>query len=261
MKQISHEDLLPLNLFSGKYPICIDLVYAKATHLDNNFVGLYHPSATMLWMHKDLVPILLLSSVICSHSLRWVIKVNDCLRPVEAQAKMAEYGYNPMLVAPPGAGAHPRAMAVDIEPMSEDGELVDMGTPFDSFTRDLAYNPAAREFTDFKAHSAQEILDIRANRAALETAMRIAADAFYQTILPLPQEWWDFRFIERKQPSGARGMFWNDYSPLSEASLPPYMRLVGEPTPPPAAVVGQWEVQAAEIDADVRRRAEALRVL
>lgn len=152
MQKLNVNDIIPLNTFLDDQPIAIDVVYAKADHPDNLFKDLYSPHAEIMWAHKDIAAITLKAAQICHHLYGWTMKINDCLRPVEAQEAMETYGYDPSLVSLPGSGAHPRAMAIDIEPMDENGDRVYMGTSFDYFEQDATKgNPAARNYTRFEA--------------------------------------------------------------------------------------------------------------
>jgi len=216
MQNLDVNEIVPLNLLAQNFPIDIDVVYAKPDHPDNHFKGLYHPDAQIMWAHKEIAAVTLLAANIAHDQFGWRFKINDCLRPVEAQEGMAKYGYDPSLVSTPGSGAHPRAMAIDIEPIDQNGQTVPMGTPFDYFTDDITDNPAARDYTRFQGSAAQ-VAQIWSNRAKLEFAMRFAATTLGQEILPLPQEFWDFREVEEK---------WAQYAPLREADLLPCQRLI-----------------------------------
>ncbi len=113
------------------------------------------------------------------------------------------------LISDPGQGGHPRGMAVDIVLETQDGRLVDMGTRFDYFSPDPAINPARRGFPGLTDEA-------RRNRQILEDAMVAAARNLGKPLLPLPSEWWDFRFP---------GVYSGRYAPLSDRDLPPDMRM------------------------------------
>ena len=251
MKKIEAGDFIPLNIFEGVYPVVVDLVYACKGHPDNRFPGLYHADASLLWMHQDLLPVVLLAAKLCHAQHGWLLKVNDGFRPVEAQQRMAAYGYDPQLVSSPGAGAHPRGMAVDLQPVDRNGEPVDMGTPFDYFTSDPQDNPAARDRMWFTGRGSHGAAQIRAHREALTTAMRIAAEAFGQRLLPLPQEWWDFRFEEGRDGRRDGATYWGDYEPVSEKDLPAYMRLVEQPGSLSTNAMKKWRQDFRRIDSAV----------
>jgi len=113
------------------------------------------------------------------------------------------------LLSPPGKGGHPRGMAVDIVLVDKQGKEADMGTAFDYLTPDRANNPAARSYKNFS----KEIL---ANRQLLEGCMMQAAAECGVGLLPLPQEWWDFRFLPDHS---------NRYAPVHDRDLPAHMRV------------------------------------
>lgn len=218
MKTIDPQSLVPMDNFTQEYPLRIDLAYARA---DNLLLkeAIYRPDAR-LWLHQDLAKIVCRAAKICfeKHGFRFVL--HDGLRTVEAQARMLttecvkqnqHWLEVPRLLSPPGSGGHPRAMAVDISLEMADGKPVDMGTAFDFLAADPGpeKNPAHR---DYPGHSAA----IMQNRAALTGAMLAAAQEAGIEILPLPQEWWDFRY-----PAA----LYEQYAPLSDADLPPDMRM------------------------------------
>lgn len=214
MKKINPGDLIPLDIFEASEPIKIDLVYAKADHPRNIFgEALYHNQAR-LWAHKDMAAITLLVSRLLHKNHDWTLEIYDCLRPVDTQQAMQETKIvkeNPdwmegefPLLSKPGMRGHPRAMAIDVGPITNDGSKIDMGTPFDDMSE-----KSARDFTGFK----NEILEDRKN---LETAFINSAKALNLPILPLPNEWWDFRFPNN---------YTEKFSPLSDADLPPQMQM------------------------------------
>lgn len=220
---VSH--LIAFDMFRDDFPIAIDCVYADATHPENFFKTALYKKEARIWGHIDVVAITLLASRIIHEQAHYITQIKDCLRPIEAQRAMGETDIvkqNPhwlsppvQLISKPGMGGHPRGMAVDIVLIDNNGQAVDMGTPFDYFTPDPDNNPAARDFKDLP----QEILD---NRALLENAMVKAAHLLGHEIMPLPEEWWDFRFL----PS-----VYNQYDPLSDTDLPSMMRMCDTQAP------------------------------
>lgn len=223
MQKLNINDIIPLNAFAQSHPIQIEVVYALKGHEDNHFPNLYAPEAKILWAHRDIAAVTLRAAQICQSLYGWsCLKIYDCLRPVEAQEAMEEFGYDASLVSLPGFGAHPRAMAIDIEPLDAGGVPVNMGTRFDEFAADPEKdNPAARHYTKFSNDIALN-QEIWTNRHKLEFAMRQAATLLGREILPLPQEWWDFR--EEKQ-------VWEQWAPLREADLHPFQRLINVDAP------------------------------
>ncbi len=203
-----------MDIFVDREPLEIDLVYANARHTNNIFgEALYHDKAK-LWAHKDIAIITLLAARILNRQKNYRFSLKDCLRTTDAQAAMNETKIvkdNPhwleepnRMVSPPGNGAHPRGMAIDVCVLDTDGMQVDMGTAFDEM------DPKSyRSCTDLP----EEILH---NRKLLEDAFTSSAQTLGVAFLPLPEEWWDFRF-----PAGK----YDSYEPLSDAHLPPQMQM------------------------------------
>lgn len=203
-KTLQSKDLVPMDLYEQDHPIQIDLAYAQD---DNRLFGtrIYRSNAR-LWLHQDLAKIVCTASRDIFSQTGKSIILYDGLRTTDAQNAMLKtqrvrnnphWLKEPRLLSPPGAGAHPRAMAVDMSIAN-----LHMGTDFDDLSkrahRDYAHPP-----------------EIMRNREILSHAMINAAKILKIPLLPLPQEWWDFRF-----PPDV----YEDYAPLSDTDLPPEMR-------------------------------------
>ncbi|MCB1563933.1 MAG: D-Ala-D-Ala dipeptidase [Alphaproteobacteria bacterium] len=215
--RVQSETLIPMEPFADKLPLRVELAYARE---DNTLFGerIYRPQAR-LFLYKDL------AEIVCGAAARlgragYRLILYDGLRTMEAQARMLETARvranphwleEPRLLSPPGAGAHPRGMAVDCGVETEKGVLLNMGTVFD-FLADSsapAHNPAHRDYP----HLSEEV---RRNRAVLDMVMRESAVSLGSDLFPLPQEWWDFRL----PPS-----FYERFAPLSDSDLPEEMRM------------------------------------
>lgn len=216
VKKINPADLVPMDIFVGREPIQIDLVYAQKNHPRNIFeTALYHNEAR-LWAHKDIAAITLLTARHLHQTYQYTLEIQDCLRTVEAQEAMQEtkivkqhpeWMEEPdRLLAPPGAGGHPRAMAIDVRLIDKEGNPVDMGTEFDHMDES-----AHRHYDGFSA-------DILKNRKILEDAYMNSAQKLKLPFLPLPSEWWDFRFPPQ---------YTREFAPLQEIDLPPQMQMTG----------------------------------
>lgn len=214
MDKISPADLVPMDLFEKTEPIKIDLVYANANHPRNIFgEALYHSKAR-LWAHKNIAAITLIAARKLKNDHDYILEVKDCLRTTEAQTAMGKTQIvkdNPdwleepnRMVSPSGSGAHPRAMAIDVCVFNKDGNQIDMGTPFDDMVPESYRNCAT--LSD----------EIKQNRKTLENAFMFGANKLDMDFLPLPSEWWDFRF-----PSKTYSL----YEALSDADLPPQMQM------------------------------------
>lgn len=216
---VTADDLVPLEDYQTSHPLRVDLVYAQGTHRDNMFGGAIYRADAQMLCHRKFLPVILTAANLCHAQSGLSFELKDCLRTVEAQEKMRETDIvkaNPhwlvepnRLLSPPGKGGHPRGMAVDIILLDANGDEVDMGTRFDYLTPDPARNPAARSFRDLP----QDVLD---RRQLLEDCMMQAAAQHDLPLLPLPQEWWDFRF-----PLDLYGL----YAPVNDADMPPALRM------------------------------------
>ena len=216
-KTTSPENLIPMDIFIGREPVKIDLVYAQKDHPHNIFkTDLYHANAR-LWAHKDVATILLLAARALNKNYNYTIEIQDCLRTVDTQRKMhktdivkahPEWAQEPnRLLAPPGAGGHPHALAVDLRLLNKEGQEVDMGTTFDTMTEQ-----SHRNYTGFS----EEILN---NRQILEEAFVQSAKKLNHLFIPLPSEWWDFRFTHERT---------RQIEPLEDADLPPQMQMTNK---------------------------------
>ena len=219
MQLINPETLRSMNALSGRYPIKVDLVYARSDNL--LFGEQIYRSTAELWLHEDLAAIVIEAAQRCHDRTGYQFVLYDGLRTVDAQEKMLHtrrvqqnphWLEEPRLLSPPGKGGHPRGMAIDIGLENQNGSLLDMGTPFDF----LAHNPAPdanMAHRNYPGLSAQ----VASNRAILTDAMTHAARSLNLPLLPLPQEWWDFRL-----PADV----YNQYAPLRDRDLPSPMRMV-----------------------------------
>lgn len=224
MKKIDPARFVPMDIFEDTGWLRVDLAYAGRA----SFCGpIYRPGAR-LWLHDDLAAVTLLAArtVHEKHGLRLV--VYDGLRTVTAQEVMLETPVvraNPhwlegddRVLSSPGMGGHPRGMAVDVSLEDAAGLLLDMGTDFDEFPAGSAgpeHNRAHRAYAGLPQV-------VKESRAILESAMTAAADTLGLPLLPLPVEWWDFRFpadIVRA------------HAPVDDRDLPPQMRMTAAHLP------------------------------
>lgn len=220
MKHLAPDDFLKLDSCADTYPIRIDLAYAF-DRPPNIFGAIYHSQAR-LWIYKPLGETVLEAAKHIYDTKRLFIVAYDSLRTSDAQAAMMKTDIvkaHPQwleepnrLLSPPGAGAHPRGMAVDVTLAREDGSLLDMGTVFDHLSEisDADHNPAHRFYRHLKEEH-------RANRELLNEAMLHGAQKAGIDLHLLESEWWDFRLPRA---------YYEQYAPLSDADLPPEMRMV-----------------------------------
>jgi D-alanyl-D-alanine dipeptidase len=199
----------------------VDVVYAQAAHPENMFKqSVYRDNAPFI-LHQSFAELVLKAAQNLWQNHRLISVLKDGLRPIEAQQAMQETDIakqNPhwfedgpkRLLSPPGRGAHPRGMAVDIVLLDENLVPLDMGTPFDYLTPDPSNNPAARDYPHLSDA-------VKRNRALLDDAMMKAAKQLGLPLIPLPLEWWDFRYT---------GEFYNQYEPISDSELPPHLKMM-----------------------------------
>lgn len=215
MKNIPPTDLVPMDIFIQREPILTDLVYAKANHARNIFKTQIYCDGARLWAHKDIAIVTLLAARLLNDSHGYKLEIKDCLRTTDAQGAMQETDIvkaNPQwcapgpnrLLSPPGGGGHPRGMAIDVCVIDDNGDEIDMGTPFD-----FLGEKSARNYQGFS----DKVLK---NRKTLEMAFLKAGNASGFPILPIPPEWWDFRFYPD---------YTSHFAPLSDANLPAQMQM------------------------------------
>lgn len=219
MKTIPLDDLVYFEEPPEDSGISVDLAYART---DNFLFGerIYRADAK-LTLHRLLADIVIRAGRMARERHGLTLVVYDGLRTVEAQARMLETKIvranphwvenKPRLLSPPGAGGHPRGMAIDVTLADASGQVLDMGTPFDFLAEspEAALNPAHREHP----------VSVRSalNRGFLDSVMMSAAKEAGHKLFPLPQEWWDYRL----PPD-----FYEEYLPISENDLPEYLRLL-----------------------------------
>ncbi|MEM9468573.1 MAG: M15 family metallopeptidase [Pseudomonadota bacterium] len=209
-----------MDIFVDEEPITIDLVYAQPDHPRNIFKEQIYQDGARLWCEYDLARITIKTARILNEKYNWILELKDCLRTYDAQAAMQKTkivldnpdwmeGPYPMLSAP-GARSHPRAMAIDVCLLDHENNRLDMGTEFDDMSE-----ASHREHSDLP----QDVLE---RRKILEDAFLTAADFVGKELLPLPNEWWDFRF-----PAS----YSEEFVPIHESDLPPQMRMVSPDGP------------------------------
>jgi D-alanyl-D-alanine dipeptidase len=109
------------------------------------------------------------------------LKLFDCYRPLSVQEKLWEKVPNPNYVTPPQKGSmHNRGLAVDLTIVDQQGEELDMGTPYDYFGQEAHHT--------FTKHSAE----IAANRQLLKGLM----ESFH--LKPIRTEWWHYSLRGQK---------------------------------------------------------------
>lgn len=219
LHNILPRDLVDMAGAAKGLAVKIETAYARADNV--LFSERIYREDARLWLYKDLADIILRACE--ALNLRgYRLILYDGLRTVDAQARMLKtqrvqdnphWLEAPRLLSAPGTGAHPRAMAIDCSIETLDGELLDMGTPFDFLAKNSApaHNRAHRKYP----HHCDAVMR---NRAVLDHALLEAAEALQTSLFLLPQEWWDFRLPPE---------IYDQYAPLKDDDLPPEMRMVG----------------------------------
>jgi D-alanyl-D-alanine dipeptidase len=107
--------------------------------------------------------------------------IYDCYRPYGYQQKMYEIVNDPRYVAPPGKGSnHNRGQAIDLTLADAEGNLLDMGNPFDDFS----------ELSHYDSDSIPK--QARKNRKLLRKIMSKAG------FKPYENEWWHFDYKKKR---------------------------------------------------------------
>lgn len=121
---------MPLvEITESSHNIVLDLRYATP----NNFTGETIYTINKCFLHTEAVP-LLEKTIQLAAKLGYRIKIFDAFRSQAAQEKLWKICPDPNYVAPPERGsAHTRGVAIDLTLINDQGEELDMGTPFDSF--------------------------------------------------------------------------------------------------------------------------------
>ena len=218
MEKLNPALMVPMDMFEYTGWLRVDLAYAGA----ESFCGVIYRPEARLWLHEDLAAIALLAARRAFEQHGLALVLYDGLRTVTAQEAMLETPIvkaNPhwlagesRVLSSPGLGGHPRGMAVDVSLEESGGALLDMGTAFDEFPSGGSGPDTNRAHRDY-AKLPEEVL---ANRRLLQTLMTGATATLGMHLLPLPVEWWDFRFYPD---------IINSWAPLDDRDLPPQMRM------------------------------------
>lgn len=105
------------------------------------------------------------------------LKLFDCFRPQPYQQRLWDAVPNPDYVTPPAKGSmHSRGLAVDLTIVDDDGDELDMGTPFDHLGKEA--------HIDYKGHQPK----VYENRNLLKKVMEKHGFKGIRT------EWWHYSF-------------------------------------------------------------------
>jgi zinc D-Ala-D-Ala dipeptidase len=157
--------------------IVFDIRYASK----NNFTGKIIYDCPACFMQKDAAKALALAQE-TAQKKGLGLKIFDCYRPQEYQYRLWEAFPNINYVAPPEKKSmHSYGCAVDLTLVDSLGIELDMGTPFDSFSK-LSYT--YNEEIDSAA---------KVNRTMLIEIMEAAG------FRPIKTEWWHFSWLNCNQ--------------------------------------------------------------
>ncbi len=111
------------------HPVIVDLAYGTI----DNFCGKKIYTHPLCFLHVAAkTPFEAAIALALEHNLR--LKILDAFRPQSAQEMLWQINPDPMYVASPHVGSnHTRGIAIDLTLVNDQGQELDMGTPFDSF--------------------------------------------------------------------------------------------------------------------------------
>lgn len=111
------------------------------------------------------------------------LKIFDCYRPGSVQKKLWKIKPDHRYVADPKKGSmHNRGLAVDVTIVDENGNELDMGTPFDYFGKKAYHNYKQLPDTVLK------------NRMFLKKLMQ------KYDMMPITSEWWHYSYRKKTYP-------------------------------------------------------------
>ncbi|WP_293762654.1 M15 family metallopeptidase [uncultured Aquitalea sp.] len=177
---LAHPEYLSLREIPGLH---LDLRYAS----DNNFIGhdLYGRFDGAYLHQQAAAQLQKAVALLAARKPDWRFRVLDALRPGRVQRVLwAKVAGTPeeIYVADPDKGSiHSFGMAIDITLDDEDGNEVDMGTPFDDFT--LLAHPA---------HEPTMLAEGRLSQAQLANRQLLRDCLYGAGFHGIPAEWWHF---------------------------------------------------------------------
>jgi D-alanyl-D-alanine dipeptidase len=159
-----------VEITESNYPVVIDLKYGTSDNLTG--VPIYKKSICLL--HKDVLP-MFEKAIILADQQGFKFKIFDAFRPKQAVQALWDFCPDPNFLANPANGSHHnRGVAIDLTLLDKNGDELDMGTPFDSFSKD-------------SFHGAKISKQASLNRYILLGIMISAGWDFYMN------EWWHFQ--------------------------------------------------------------------
>lgn len=165
-----------VEITQSTYPVLLDLLYAT----NQNFTGKAIYKNARCFLHEKAIP-LFEKAILLADIQGYRLKIFDAFRPKQAAQALWDFFPNPMYVADPQKGSHhTRGVAIDLTLVDKaSGEVLDMGTPFDDFTKQ-------------SHHDAILLKNIAQNRYMLLGIMLSAGWDFYNN------EWWHYQLFSPK---------------------------------------------------------------
>ncbi len=166
-----------VEITAESHGVDIDLFYAT----DRNFTGLAVYTEAYCYLNADAAAKLIMAAELARRfGLR--LRIFDALRPAEAQWVLWSHTPDPEFLANPRTGSpHSRGAAVDVSLSDDNGQLLEMGTPFDAFT-------------PLSHHAATGIpISAQRNRLLLLGLMTAAGWDFYS------KEWWHYQLFDSRR--------------------------------------------------------------
>jgi len=170
--------------------IDMDIQYAS----ENNFAGInLYGDYNSCYLHREAAQKLIAASELLGKSRPgWKLLLFDCLRPRRVQKILYEKVKGTpqqSYVANPAKGSiHNYGFAVDLSIVDEKGAEIDMGTPFDAFTK--LSRPSMEEKFLKEGKLTDKQLE---NRKILRSVMEKAG------FIQLPVEWWHFDALPKTE--------------------------------------------------------------
>ncbi len=158
--------------------VMIDLRYATK----NNFTEQKIYDCARCYLRPEAAESLLKVQQDLQEKFGYSLKIFDCFRPRAYQQRLWDIVPNADYVTPPAKGSmHSRGLAVDLTLVDEQGNELDMGTPFDFFGEEAHYS---------YNHSDA----IKRNRWILKSTMEKQGFGGIRT------EWWHFSYRNKSYP-------------------------------------------------------------